>query len=48
MHSVRLASMTNPVGQEQFEPVGLMAVSKHMEVQFLASQGLETIQNHSK
>lgn len=42
MHSVWLASMTNPVGQEQLERVGLAAVSKHMEVQFLASQGLVT------
>jgi hypothetical protein len=32
--------MMNPVGQEQLERVGLAAVSKHREVQFLALQGL--------
>lgn len=41
-HSVWLASMTNPVGQEQFDSVGLAAVSKHKEVQFLTLQGLAT------
>ena len=40
MHSVWLASMTNPVGQEHLERVGLVAVSKQREVQFLASHGL--------
>ena len=42
MHSVWLASITKPVGQEQLERVGLAAVSKHMDEQFLLPQGLAT------
>ena len=34
--------MTNPVGQEQLEPVRLVPDSKHKDLQFLVSQGLET------
>ena len=35
--------MKNPAGQEQFDPVGLAAVSRHIEVQFISSQELFTI-----
>jgi len=45
IHSVRLELMTKPVGQEQLDPVGLAALSKHMEVQFISSQELFTTQS---
>ena len=41
--------MTNPVGQEQLERVGLRAVIRHKEVaQFLLLQGLVTESNKIK
>lgn len=40
IHSAPLASMTKPVGQEQLESVGLVALSKQKEQLFLVLHGL--------
>ena len=45
IHSVRLTSMTKPDGHEQLDPVGLAALSRHMEEQFLSSHELFTIKD---
>ena len=48
MHSVRLTSMTKPDGHEQLDPVGLAALSRHMEEQFLSSHELFTTNNFKR
>lgn len=41
-HSVWLVFMTEPVGQEQFDRVGLAALIRQREVQFLLLHGFAT------
>ena len=47
MHSVWLVFMTKPVGQEQLERVGLAALMRHKDVQFLLLQEFATESNKS-